>query len=601
MAATSTRGKGPSRREIFEASFNGAQDRPWLPRLRADPPAYRPAPHDLCQFRGLEGKESRERRLRRLWNSLPKNPEIKHDEDEDEAIARKYAVEDDQSLTEDDAKRLQEMYNDELYNNCLGSGFLHRKIGWKEFERYADAKEAELWHIFHDELDLDGNGHIEADELASALRKAGISLEAASLAEFMTFWTSSPHSHAISFQEFRDFLLLMPRKASPAEIFRYYKVKKFMGDDGRGAARVNMEGDVTLSAEDMAPTPVSYPYSIKQPPPPTPPVDFEGDDDLEEGDDDEFYAEEEEDRHYWLHLPTAAKFLLAGGVAGGVSRTCTAPFDRLKIFLITRQPDLGGATLSPQAPVRGLQAIAGGVSRIYAEGGVFGFWTGNGLSVAKILPESAIKFFTYESSKRFFAKYWDKVDDPRDISGVSRFLSGGIGGISSQLSIYPIETMKTQMMSNAGQRKTLREAAARLYALGGVRAFYRGLTIGLVGVFPYSAIDMSTFEALKLAYLRSSGKEEPGMLALLMCGSVSGSIGATSVYPLNLVRTRLQASGSPGHPQRYTGIMDVVQQTYSRDGWKGFYRGLVPTLAKVIPAVSISYVVYESTKRKLGV
>ena len=92
---------------------------------------------------------------------------------------------------------------------------------------------------------------------------------------------------------------------------------------------------------------------------------------------------------------------------------------------------------------------------------------------------------------------------------------------------------------------------------------------------------MSTFEALKLAYLRSSGKEEPGVLALLMCGSISGSIGATSVYPLNLVRTRLQASGSPGHPQKYTGIMDVVQQTYTRDGWRGFYRGLVPTLAKV--------------------
>lgn len=92
---------------------------------------------------------------------------------------------------------------------------------------------------------------------------------------------------------------------------------------------------------------------------------------------------------------------------------------------------------------------------------------------------------------------------------------------------------------------------------------------------------MSTFEALKLAYLRSSGKEEPGVLALLCFGSVSGSIGATSVYPLNLVRTRLQASGSSGHPQKYTGIMDVVHQTYARDGWRGFYRGLLPTLAKV--------------------
>lgn len=122
--------------------------------------------------------------------------------------------------------------------------------------------------------------------------------------------------------------------------------------------------------------------------------------------------------------------------------------------------------------------------------------------------------------------------------------------------------------------------------------------IGLVGVFPYAAIDMSTFEALKLAYLRSTEKDEPGVLALLAFGSVSGSVGATTVYPLNLVRTRLQASGSSGHPQKYTGIADVAIQTYNRDGWRGFYRGLFPTLAKVIPAVSISYVVYEQSKTK---
>jgi len=285
-----------------------------------------------------------------------------------------------------------------------------------------------------------------------------------------------------------------------------------------------------------------------------------------------------------------------------VSRTCTAPFDRLKIFLITRSPDLGGAPLSPKPGLDGVRTIWSAVARIYAEGGVVAFWTGNGLSVVKIFPESAIKFFSYESSKRLFAKYYDKVEDPRQISGVSRFLSGGFGGISSQLSIYPIETLKTQMMSNTGeQKRSLLQAARYLYSLGGVRAYYRGLTIGLFGVFPYSAIDMSTFEALKLAYLQSTGKEEPGVMALLAFGSISGSVGATSVYPLNLVRTRLQASGSSGHPERYTGVMDVATKTWKRDGWRGFYRGLFPTLAKVVPAVSISYVVYEQTKRRLGV
>jgi solute carrier family 25 phosphate transporter 23/24/25/41 len=361
-----------------------------------------------------------------------------------------------------------------------------------------------------------------------------------------------------------------------------------------------MEGDVSLSAEDKPPSsPSPATYRVLSPVPHSglasslEPGDEGADEEYDYFDEDQV---EEEGRHQLHEGHTALKFLLAGGAAGAVSRSCTAPFDRLKIFLITRPPELGG-TKGP-----GVKVIAHAITRIYSEGGVLAFWTGNGLSVAKIFPESAIKFFAYESAKRAFAKYYDKVEDSRDISGFSRFLSGGIGGISSQLSIYPIETLKTQMMSNTGANKrTFASAIRHVWRLGGFRAYYRGLTIGLVGVFPYSAIDMSTFEALKQAYQRSTGKQEPGVLALLAFGSISGSVGATSVYPLNLVRTRLQASGSSGHPQTYTGVWDVASKTWELDGWRGFYRGLFPTLAKVVPAVSISYVVYEHAKRKLGV
>ncbi|TFY56358.1 hypothetical protein EVJ58_g7695 [Rhodofomes roseus] len=338
-------------------------------------------------------------------------------------------------LTAETAKRLQGMYEAELRSQCgvHTSGFLNRAVSWREFKKYADAKEAELWRIFHDELDLDGNGRLDAEELTQILQRAGIQLSSSTLAEFMTFMTSSAHSHAVTFPEFRDFLLLMPRRASPKEIFRYYEVRKVTGDEARGAARVNMEGDVTLSAEDMS---VSRAPVIQQHPanPATADTPIDHTVDLYEGEgDDEGEEFDEEDHHSWFEGSTAAKFLLAGGVAGAVSRTCTAPFDRLKIFLITRPPDLGGVSFSSKAPARGVRAIGNAVGRIYAEGGVLAFWTGNGLSVAKILPESAIKFLTYESSKRMFAKHWDHVDDPRDISGVSRFMSGGLGGISSQL------------------------------------------------------------------------------------------------------------------------------------------------------------------------
>ncbi|KAH0587640.1 hypothetical protein H2248_006408 [Termitomyces sp. 'cryptogamus'] len=586
-----------NRREFFDACLTGAAQRPAIPRLRSDPPSFPlQPPHTIQAFRDLEGRENRKRRLQELWKRLPQRKSPKNIE---HVVGR--GVKDvDEGMLRDKAEKMRAMYaayDDELLGHCgaSSSGAHPGEIPWKQFKEYAEAKEVELWSIFHDELDLDGNGHLDAQELSLALGKAGINLSQTMLSDFMNTLTSSPHSQAISFAEFRDFLLLLPRKASPVEIYQYYEVSKFMGDDGRGPARLTMEGDALLSAEDKPPSNVittgpgsSLSHSTSQ-----------HEENEEEG---ELYDDDEHESHGWLDNHSAIKFLLAGGVAGAVSRTCTAPFDRLKIFLITRPPDLGGAPLSPKPSLGGMRTIGNAVGRIYAEGGVFAFWTGNGLSVAKIFPESAIKFFAYESSKRLFAKYWDHVDDSRDISGVSRFLSGGVGGISSQLSIYPIETLKTQMMSNTSQEKrTLIQAVRHVWSLGGARAFYRGLGIGLVGVFPYSAIDMSTFEALKLAYLKSTGKDEPGVMALLAFGSVSGSVGATSVYPLNLVRTRLQASGSSGHPQQYTGVLDVAVKTWERDGWRGFYRGLFPTLAKVVPAVSISYVVYEHTKRKLGV
>ncbi|KAL5637076.1 hypothetical protein ACGC1H_000897 [Rhizoctonia solani] len=623
----SRNGRPSSASALFEATLNGASDRPFIPPLRHDPDPY-DIPPRLEDYRSAEGKH-RETRLRKLWEQLPPTT---HTQKDGTRTVMPVALTHVDNLTPERATQLRKMYDDELLGRCrnptsMRDGDPHAlEVDWNGFRAYANAKEAELWTIFHDELDLDGNGHLDAGELNAALSKAGLELDSATLADFMAALADSPHSRRISFPEFRDFLLLLPRKASTHEIYQFYKVKKFLGDDGRGAVRVNMEGDVSLSAEDRPPIVKSQArstvqtLSLPEPPPvervdfPPPPLDTHQEQGVVTTETEQ--EQQEQPRENWLGGEQAMKFLLAGGVAGAVSRTATAPFDRIKVFLITRQFDLadslkrqGAGLVSKPGVIGDISSVTAGSARglgraiahLYAEGGLAAFWVGNGLNIVKIFPESAIKFLSYESSKRFFARYVDKVDDSRNISGTSRFISGGIGGITSQLSIYPIETLKTQMMSATGGKQPVLPAIKRLMAMGGVRAFYRGLTIGLVGVFPYSAIDMSTFEALKLAYVRSTETSEPGVLALLAFGSISGSVGATSVYPLNLVRTRLQASGSSGHPQSYDGIFDVARKTMEKEGWRGFYKGLLPTLAKVVPAVSISYVVYEHSKRRLGV
>jgi solute carrier family 25 phosphate transporter 23/24/25/41 len=39
---------------------------------------------------------------------------------------------------------------------------------------------------------------------------------------------------------------------------------------------------------------------------------------------------------------------------------------------------------------------------------------------------------------------------------------------------------------------------------------------------------------------------------------------------------------------------------YSNEGFFGLYRGFLPNFLKVVPAISISYVVYENIRNFLG-
>lgn len=88
----------------------------------------------------------------------------------------------------------------------------------------------------------------------------------------------------------------------------------------------------------------------------------------------------------------------------------------------------------------------------------------------------------------------------------------------------------------------------------------------------------------------------PGPFVSGAIGAFSGALGASIVYPLNVVRTRLQAQGTVLHPPTYTGIIDVFQKTIKQEGLRGLYKGITPNLLKVVPSVSITYMVYEQAK-----
>lgn len=58
--------------------------------------------------------------------------------------------------------------------------------------------------------------------------------------------------------------------------------------------------------------------------------------------------------------------------------------------------------------------------------------------------------------------------------------------------------------------------------------------------------------------------------------------------------------GMGGSPIEHTGLVDAFRQVKNRYGYLGFYKGLLSNYMKVIPVVSINFVVYEYMKIFLG-
>lgn len=127
---------------------------------------------------------------------------------------------------------------------------------------------------------------------------------------------------------------------------------------------------------------------------------------------DEFTEEEKSSGGWW-------KQLVAGAVAGAVSRTGTAPLDRMKVFMQVKYMKEDGRMRSfPLGMCKDvcetvLQALyvfvlqvhssktnrislVGGFKQMIKEGGLTSLWRGNGINVLKIAPETAIKFMAYE-------------------------------------------------------------------------------------------------------------------------------------------------------------------------------------------------------------
>merc|ERR1712038_1523750 len=84
-------------------------------------------------------------------------------------------------------------------------------------------------------------------------------------------------------------------------------------------------------------------------------------------------------------------------------------------------------------------------------------------------------------------------------------------------------------------------------------------------------------------------------------GAIAGATGATAVYPIDLVKTRMQnqRTGSYIGELMYRNSFDCFKKVFRHEGFTGLYRGLVPQLMGVAPEKAIKLTVNDLVRDKI--
>ncbi|XP_056287866.1 calcium-binding mitochondrial carrier protein SCaMC-2-B isoform X3 [Pseudoliparis swirei] len=314
-----------------------------------------------------------------------------------------------------------------------GDKDLDGQLDFKEFVHYLRDHEKKLRLVFKS-LDKKNDGRIDSQEIVQSLRDLGVKISEEQAEKILKrirrghiwapiLYMDKNGTMTIDWTEWRDFHLLHPAGNIP-EIILHWKHSTIF-DVGE---------------------------SLLVP--------------------DEFTAEEKITGMWWRHL-------VAGGGAGAVSRTCTAPLDRLKVLM------------QVHASKTNSMNITGGFVQMVREGGVRSLWRGNGINVIKIAPESAIKFMAYEQMKRLIGS------NQETLGFTERLVAGSLAGLTAQSSIYPMEVLKTRLaLRTTGQFSGILHCAKHILQKEGVAAFYKGYVPNMLGIIPYAGIDLAVYESL---------------------------------------------------------------------------------------------------------
>ncbi|KAL3264075.1 hypothetical protein ABHI18_001105 [Aspergillus niger] len=278
---------------------------------------------------------------------------------------------------------------------------------------------------------------------------------------------------------------------------------------------------------------------------------------------------------------------LAAGAAGGVCAVVVGhPFDLVKVRLQTAEKGVYSGAID---------VVKRTVAR---EGLARGLYAGVSAPLVGVTPMFAVSFWGYDVGKTLVGKISEvRVENNTPQYTIGQISAAGFfSAIPMTLITAPFERVKVLLQIQGqnppptGQKPKYSgglDVVRQLYQEGGIRSVFRGSAMTLARDGPGSAAYFAAYEYIKRTLTPKDAQGnvtgELSMPAVLAAGGAAGIAMWIPVFPVDTIKSRLQSA--PGRPT----IGGTIRTVYANGGFKAFFPGFGPALARAVPANAATF------------
>ncbi|KAM0727224.1 Mitochondrial uncoupling protein Bmcp [Formica fusca] len=182
------------------------------------------------------------------------------------------------------------------------------------------------------------------------------------------------------------------------------------------------------------------------------------------------------------------------------------------------------------------------------------------------------------------------------------FVYGGLASIVAELCTFPLDTTKTrlQVQGQKYDRKLARlrysgmtDALLQISKQEGMKGLYSGISSAILRQATYGTIKFGTYYSLKKAVIDTWAIDDLFTINIV-CAALAGAISSAIANPTDVVKIRMQVTGSVTNVSLFTCFQDV----YKHEGIRGLWRGVGPTAQRAAVIAAVELPIYDYTKNK---